>query len=106
MVNAVRGEIAAVLDGKTFTLCLTLGALASLETAMGARNLAELSQRFGTGELASSDLLKIMTAGLQGGGNPVCETDVAKMKVEGGVVGYVEIVARLLNATFTPLSDD
>ena len=35
MVNTHRGEIEAVLDGKTYRLCLTLGALAELEHAFG-----------------------------------------------------------------------
>lgn len=35
MVNRYRGEIEAILDGKSYRLCLTLGALAELEHAFG-----------------------------------------------------------------------
>jgi hypothetical protein len=35
MVNRHRGEIEAILDGKSYRLCLTLGALAELEHAFG-----------------------------------------------------------------------
>ena len=45
MANRQRGEIEAVLDGRTWTLCLTLGALAELEAALGAGDLLELAKR-------------------------------------------------------------
>ena len=105
MVNAHRGEIQAKLDGKTWTLCLTLGALASLENALGVDNLLELSEKFSKGALSASDLLKIITAGLTGGGYTLCEDEVAQMRVDGGVGEYADIVARLLTATFTPVGD-
>ena len=105
MVNPVRGEISAELDGKQWTLCLTLGALAHLEHALGAENLGELSQKFASGQLSANDLLKIITAGLAGGGHTLSEDEVAEMRVDGGVAGYVEIAARLLTATFTPVEN-
>lgn len=40
MANARRGEIEAVIDGRAQVLCLTLGALAQLETAFAVDNLA------------------------------------------------------------------
>ena len=46
MANAHRGEIEAKLDGKTFRLCLTLGALAELETAFGDEDMLALATRF------------------------------------------------------------
>ena len=36
MPNCHRGEIAARLDGRDYTLCLTLGALAEMEAAYWA----------------------------------------------------------------------
>jgi Phage tail tube protein, GTA-gp10 len=44
--NARRGEISARLDGKEYRFCLTLGALAELETALGAGDLVALGERF------------------------------------------------------------
>lgn len=105
MVNRHRGEISAELDGNRFTLCLTLGALASLEDSLGAANLAELSNRFSDGTLGALDLIRIITAGLNGGGHEVSEDDVASMKVKGGVSGFVDIAAELLTATFVPEHD-
>lgn len=108
MINPQRGEISAEIDGKQWTLCLTLGALASLEEAMGAKNLSELSGKFSAGTLSASDLIKIITAGLIGAGHGVCEKEVGAMHVDGGIATYVDIAARLLNATFSPqnTSDD
>jgi len=106
MVNAMRGEISAELDGKPWTLCLTLGALASLETKLEVKNLSELSAKFSSGTLSASQVLMIITAGLIGGGHEVHEDDVSQMRVDGGIGGYVEIAARLLAATFRPVESN
>lgn len=106
MVNHLRGEISAELDGKSWTLCLTLGALAALENDLEVKNLGELSEKFSNGNLSASDILKVIRAGLSGGGYTLTTDEVADMRVEGGISGYVEIAARLLQATFSPNPDD
>ncbi|MEP7456794.1 gene transfer agent family protein [Phyllobacterium sp. SB3] len=100
MVNRHRGEISAMLDGREWTLCLTLGALAELEASFGAEDLAVLLKRFSENPLSAGDILKIVAAGLQGGGNDVALSDVAKMRADGGVTGFAQIVSELLSATF------
>jgi hypothetical protein len=65
MANARRGEIDAVLDGRHYVLCLTLGALAELEQAFGATDLASLADRFSAGRLSARDLIRIVGAGLR-----------------------------------------
>jgi len=100
MVNRQRGEIAATLDGRTWTLCLTLGALAELEVALGAGDLMALAQRFGEGRLSAIEATRIIGAGLRGAGNEVSDEAVAAMRAEGGAAGYVAIVGELLAATF------
>lgn len=100
MANYHRGEIEAELDGKTWRLCLTLGALADLECALGAGDMLALAERFESGRLKSSDAICIIGAGLRGGGHDVADGDVAAMQVAGGAAGFVEIVTRLLSATF------
>ncbi len=106
MVNALRGEISADLDGKSWTLCLTLGALACLENDLGVSNLNELTERFSNGKLSASDILNIIKAGLSGGGYTLTTQEIADMRVEGGVSGYVQIAANLLEATFSPNRDE
>jgi len=100
MVNSHRGEIEAVLGGVPYTLCLTLGALAELEHAFGETDMLALAERFQTGRISASDAHKIICAGLRGAGHEVSEDEVAKLPVPGGAAGFVDIVARLLNATF------
>jgi len=102
MVNPLRGEIAATLDGKEWTLCLTLGALACLEESLDVQDLSDLSDKFSKGRLKALDLQKIIWAGLMGGGYVLTRQEVAEMRVEGGIKGYVDIAIRLLEATFSP----
>ncbi len=98
--NRHRGEIEAELGGSRYVLCLTLGALAELETAFGVDDLSALAERFATGRLSSRDVTTILLAGLRGGGSDIAENDLATMPVPGGAAGYVAIVAELLTATF------
>lgn len=100
MVNAKRGEIAAVLNDSNWVLCLTLGALAGLEAAYDSEDLAALIARFSTGKLKSQDIIRIVTAGLRGGGHDVAEDDVADMRINGGAVGFAQLVTQLLEVTF------
>jgi hypothetical protein len=59
-----------------------------------------LATRFEKGRISARDCLKIIGAGLRGGGHDVSNEQLARMNAEGGAAGFVEIVARLLNATF------
>lgn len=99
-VNHRRGEICATLDGRDYRLCLTLGALAELESAFAANDLGVLVERFSTGKLSAGDMAKIIGAGLRGGGNAVADDEVLAMRCEGGVAGFAAIVSELLTATF------
>ena len=64
--NAVRGEASAVLAGVERTLCLTLGALAEIETALGVKDLGELVERMR--RPTARDLMAVLAALLRGGG--------------------------------------
>lgn len=100
MANRHRGEIDAMLDGERRVLVLTLGALAELEAAFGDDDMLALAERFERGRLSAADATRIIAAGLRGAGTPATDADVAQMRAEGGAAGYVDIVARLLAATF------
>jgi len=100
MINKHRGEIEATLDGQTYKLVLTLGALAELESAFGDDDMLALAARFEKGRLSARDCTKIIAAGLRWAGSAISEDDVNAMQAEGGAAGYVDIVARLLSATF------
>ena len=100
MANAHRGEIEAELSGRSFVLCLTLGALAELEHAYGGEDLIAIAQRFEAGKIGASDAIRVIGAGLRGGGNAITDKEVAAMTAEGGAQGFLSIVVRLLRATF------
>lgn len=100
MANRQRGEIDAVLDGRAYALCLTLGALAELEASLAAGDLMALAKHFEDGRLSSADAIRVIGAGLRGAGNDIDDAAVARMRADGGAAGYVAIVAELLGATF------
>ena len=100
MANAQRGEIDAVIGGETKTLCLTLGALAELETRLQAGDLVGLAERFAGGRISARDITAIIGAGLRGAGHAIGDDDLARMAIEGGLRGAADIAVRLLKATF------
>ena len=105
--NRHRGEIAAVIDDQPRRLCLTLGALAELEGALGAGDLGALAARFASGRLAVRDIQLIIACGLRGGGEAVTDAQVAAMTFSGGLHGAVRIAADLVAITFgTGVSED
>jgi Phage tail tube protein, GTA-gp10 len=106
MANRHRGEIDARFDGRTYTLCLTLGAMAELESAFGDENMMALALRFEGGRLSARDCVRIIGAGLRGAGHDIPDSAVAVMRTEGGITGFVEIVAQLLVTTFGGTTSD
>lgn len=101
MVNPARGEVEIVIDGVPRIMRLTLGALAGLEERLGADSLVALAERFEHGQIRAGDLVRLLSAGLTGGGNPVREDDLAEMSFEGGAVGAMRAGVELLARTFS-----
>jgi hypothetical protein len=106
IANRRRGEVCAELDGAPHRLCLTLGALAELEAAYAADDLAALVERFSTGRLSARDMIRIIGAGLRGAGEDVADDAVGTMQSATGATGFAAIVAELLTATFGAASRD
>jgi hypothetical protein len=102
--NKHRGEIVAELDGKPYRLCLTLGALAELETAFGDSDLLALAERFESGRISAADAILIIGAGLRGAGHIIANDELAALQINGGAGGYLALVVDLLQATFAPAS--
>jgi hypothetical protein len=98
--NRRRGEVEAMMDGERRILCLTLGALAELETAFAAGDLNGLAERFSAGRLKAADMIRLIGAGLRGGGNLFSDEEVAGMSIDDGLAGCARIVGDLLSATF------
>jgi len=100
MANRYRGETSACFDGKSYTLCLTLGALAELEEAFKVSDMTALVERFSRGTLSARDAVTVIGAGLRGAGHAVTDDEVARMTAEGGAAGFARVVTDLLTATF------
>ena len=100
MSNRHRGEITARLDGRDYTLCLTLGALAELEARLEGEDILALAQRFESGRITAREAICVIGAGLRGAGNDINDEAVANMQADGGVPGYLALVVNLLQAAF------
>lgn len=79
MINPQRGEVAIDIDGKPRTLCLTLGALAEIETALGCESLKDLSIRLKT--VSAKDLIRLLAALLRGGGEHELAVRITELNV-------------------------
>jgi len=79
-INAARGEVVAVLAGAERRLCLTLGALAEIETALGLEGLAGLAERMRA--LSARDLAAVLAALLRGGGERALADELDRAAVE------------------------
>ena len=66
--NTARGEVVVTLAGAPRRLCLTLGALARIEAALGLSDWSRLPDRIAT--LTAGDLTAVLAALLDGGGEP------------------------------------
>lgn len=99
-VNRRRGEVSGIIGGAERRLCLTLGALAELEDAFAAENIADLARRFSSGALSARDLTRIIGAGLRGGGADIDDEALARLPIEGGAAGAAQLAGELLTAAF------
>jgi len=80
MVNGVRGEVVAGLAGAERKLCLTLGALAEIETGLGVAGMAALAERMKA--LSARDLMVVLAALLRGGGDGALADELARAPVD------------------------
>ncbi|MCJ2033277.1 gene transfer agent family protein [Methylobacterium sp. J-068] len=106
MVNRRRGEVALALGTERYTLCLTLGALAELEDALGAADLAGLAARFSQGGLKSRDLIALLGAALRGGGHDLDAAAVAALPLAGDLDGIARALGAALAAAFGEIPEN
>ncbi|WP_181704337.1 gene transfer agent family protein [Chthonobacter albigriseus] len=105
MANRYRGDVEAIIAGERRVMRLTLGALAELETAFGAEDMADLARRLGSGTLKARDAVRIVAAGLRGAGEPVTDAEVAALPIDGGAPAWAALVVRLIAETFGGASE-
>lgn len=102
MVNPYAGEVAITLNGEVRVAKLTLGALAELETAIGAPSLVELAERFERGAFSGRDVMALVVAGLRGGGWQGTAADLLTADFAGGPIGAARAAGELLARAFAP----
>jgi hypothetical protein len=100
MTNRRRGETAVALGAESYTLCLTLGALAELEHAFGVADLAALGERFAGGRLSARHLLTLLAVALRGGGHALTDEEVAALPLDGGIETLAGALGDCLAAAF------
>lgn len=74
-MNGARGEVSLFVDGVERRICLTLGALAEIETAFGCRSLADLQVRLK--QLSATEMMQVLGALLRGGGEDCAVVNVS-----------------------------
>jgi hypothetical protein len=89
--NPARGEVVVPLAGTPRRLCLTLGALARIETALGLDDWSALPERFG--RLSAAELLAILAALLEGGGEDPAVLDAAPVSIPEAVAAVASALA-------------
>lgn len=79
-MNGARGEARVRLAGEERILCLTLGALAEIETGLEIDGLAALAGRMRT--FSARDLSVVLSALLRGGGEMALAAGLAEAAID------------------------
>lgn len=100
-MNGIRGEVSLEAGGRTLRLCLTLGALAEIETALGVSSLAQLEERLT--RLSTVDLVALTLALARGGGETLTREELMGLPVT--VPALVGAVSAAFSAAQASLDD-
>lgn len=79
-MNGARGEVSLDVAGRKRVLCLTLGALAEIESAFGCASLADLQARMR--RLSAAELLQIVAILMKGGGEQVEPDTLVQLNIQ------------------------
>jgi hypothetical protein len=80
VANGARGEVVAALAGAERRLCLTLGALAEIETGLELEGLSGLAERMRA--LSARDLTVVLAALLRGGGERTLADELDRAAID------------------------
>lgn len=100
MSNFRRGEIEANFGGRAVRLCLTFGALASLEKRLNISDLSSLAARFSEGRLSAQDLFSLLLVGLESAHDPMTEAELRDVDLKENWSVLLDAAARLFASAF------
>lgn len=104
IANPLRGEVVLVMDEQDHVLRLNLSGLMHLEQMLGEDSLVSMVQRFENNAYTSRDVMRVLLAGLWGGGWQGRAETLAQADIKGGVVSAAQAAAQLLVRAFDPMS--
>ena len=78
-MNTIRGQVSLTLEGQSFPLCLTLGALAEIEAGLKLDRLSDIDARLK--QPCVEDLIIVLCALIRGGGADMSDADLRQMSV-------------------------
>jgi hypothetical protein len=79
-MNPQRGDVSMLIDGETRKLRLTFGALAEIEAALEAADLAELGARLA--RLSATEMMLVLRSLLNGAGEDEAAEAIAEARVD------------------------
>ncbi len=101
-INPKRGEVGAIINGKAYKLCLTLSALAYLESLYDGKNILQITASFAQNGLTAQDIQNILQAGLFGRDGPA----LTHFEVRGGFDRAGKLATLLLERAFVNAADE
>jgi hypothetical protein len=102
MANRYRGEASLQGPNGSYTLRLSLDALAHLETAFEAENLCALTKQLLDGDLTAAQLQTVLTEALVAGGDVNRQDANALLAEIGKPLALRAAYVDLMRATFAP----
>lgn len=105
MVNRHRGEVRLALHGRSFTLRLTLQALAEIEDAFGLSGLGALGERLGAGRIAARELAALLGAAIRGGGTAIDDDEIAALVEPRDLPAIVAALGEMFELSLAALAE-
>ena len=95
MANKLRGELEVNLAGETYRTRLTIDGMVRLEGQLGM-GLIAFAQELSQGKCSITQIIKVLTVSIRGGGNKIEEPQVKEIVAEAGVAPSLAAVGEIL----------
>ncbi len=99
MANPMKGEVALEVDGKTYTLRLTVNEIVALEKKWSL-NVTQIAAKLSAGEASLGDWVTLLHHGLSKHHPELSEADAGDLITEAGVPVIVAKLGEAMTAAF------